>query len=74
MHNLRAQMKDMSQDFEDMKNARIASKQLLDQRFTNVYTYVLSRSSLARFNRGPAEKFRRIAKQRLKLCLRYTRR
>ena len=38
MHNLRAQMKDMSQDFEDMKNARIESKRLLELRFTNVYT------------------------------------
>jgi hypothetical protein len=38
MHNLRSQMKDMSKDFEDMRDARIASKQHLDQRFTNVYT------------------------------------
>ena len=30
LHDLRNQMKDMSQDFEDMKNARIASKQRLE--------------------------------------------
>jgi hypothetical protein len=29
----------MSQDFEDMKNARIASKQRLEQRFINIYKY-----------------------------------
>lgn len=40
LHNLRSQMKDMSQDFEDMKNARIASKQRLEQRFQNVYTEI----------------------------------
>ena len=34
---LKNQMKDMSQDFEDMKNARIESKRLLEQRFTNTY-------------------------------------
>jgi len=38
MQNLKSQMKDMSQDFEDMKNARIESKRQLEQRFTNVYT------------------------------------
>lgn len=38
LNALKGQMKDMSQDFEDMKNARIASKQRLEQRFTNVYT------------------------------------
>lgn len=38
LNTLRGQMKDMSQDFEDMKNARIASKQRLEQRFQNVYT------------------------------------
>ena len=32
------QKKNLAQDFEDMKNARIASKQRLEQRFTNVYT------------------------------------
>ena len=37
LNNLKGQMKDMSQDFEDMKNARIASKQRLEQRFINVY-------------------------------------
>ena len=36
--NLKNQMKDMSQDFEDMKNARIESKRQLDQRFVNTYT------------------------------------
>lgn len=36
--NLKNQMKDMSQDFEDMKNARIESKRQLEQRFTNTYT------------------------------------
>lgn len=35
---LKNQMKDMSQDFEDMKNARILSKQQLEQRFVNCYT------------------------------------
>lgn len=30
LNKLRGQMKDMSQDFEDMKNARIASKNALD--------------------------------------------
>jgi hypothetical protein len=37
LNKLRSQMKDMSQDFEDMKNARILSKQMLDQRFINIY-------------------------------------
>ena len=32
-------MKDMSQDFEDMKNARIESKRKLEQRFANTYSY-----------------------------------
>jgi hypothetical protein len=36
--SLKNQMKDMSQDFEDMKNARIESKRQLEQRFTNTYT------------------------------------
>lgn len=36
--NLRNQMKDMSQDFEDMKNARIESKRQLEQRFVNTFT------------------------------------
>lgn len=36
--SLRNQMKDMSQDFEDMKNARIESKRQLEQRFVNTYT------------------------------------
>ena len=35
---LKNQMKDMSNDFEDMKNARIESKRQLEQRFTNTYT------------------------------------
>ena len=35
---LKSQMKDMSSDFEDMKNARIESKRLLELRFTNTYT------------------------------------
>jgi hypothetical protein len=34
---LKNQMKDMSQDFEDMKNARIESKRKLEQRFANTY-------------------------------------
>ena len=38
MGKLKSQMKDMSSDFEDMKNARIESKRLLELRFTNVYT------------------------------------
>ena len=38
MGKLKSQMKDMSQDFEDMKNARIESKRQLEQRFTNTYT------------------------------------
>lgn len=37
LQNLRGQMKDMSDDFNDMKNARIASKQRLEQRFINIY-------------------------------------
>jgi hypothetical protein len=37
LNRLKGQMKDMSQDFEDMKNARILSKQLLEQRFINIY-------------------------------------
>lgn len=37
---LKTQMKDMSNDFEDMKNARIESKRLLEQRFTNTYTEI----------------------------------
>jgi hypothetical protein len=39
LNKLKGQMKDMSQDFEDMKNARIASKQRLEQRFINIYKY-----------------------------------
>lgn len=35
---LKNQMKDMSNDFEDMKNARIESKRQLEQRFQNTYT------------------------------------
>ena len=31
-------MKDMSEDFEDMKNARIESKRQLEQRFIKTYT------------------------------------
>jgi len=42
LNKLKGQMKDMSQDFEDMKNARIASKQRLEQRFINIYKYRLS--------------------------------
>jgi len=38
--SLKNQMKDMSQDFEDMKNARIESKRQLEQRFTNTYTEI----------------------------------
>ena len=38
LDNLKNQMKDMSHDFEDMKNARIESKRQLEQRFTNTYT------------------------------------
>jgi diadenosine tetraphosphate (Ap4A) HIT family hydrolase len=38
LHSHVIQKKNLSQDFEDMKNARIASKQRLEQRFTNVYT------------------------------------
>ena len=34
---LKNQMKDMSQDFEDMRDARIESKRLLELRFTNTY-------------------------------------
>ena len=30
-------MKDMSEDFEDMKNARIESKRLLEKRFEDAY-------------------------------------
>jgi len=37
---LKNQMKDMSQDFEDMKNARIESKRQLEQRFVNCYTEI----------------------------------
>ena len=37
LSQLKNQMKDMSQDFEDMKNARIESKRQLEQRFTNTY-------------------------------------
>jgi hypothetical protein len=37
LHQLKNQMKDMSQDFEDMKNARIESKRKLEQRFANTY-------------------------------------
>ena len=37
LNQLKNQMKDMSQDFEDMKNARIESKRQLEQRFTNTY-------------------------------------
>jgi len=40
MGKLKSQMKDMSSDFEDMKNARIESKRLLELRFTNVYTEI----------------------------------
>jgi hypothetical protein len=39
LHQLKNQMKDMSQDFEDMKNARIESKRKLEQRFANTYSY-----------------------------------
>ena len=35
---LKNQMKDMSNDFEDKKNARIESKRQLEQRFQNTYT------------------------------------
>lgn len=34
---LKNQMKDMSQDFEDMKNARIESKRQLELRFERAY-------------------------------------
>lgn len=37
LNQLKNQMKDMSQDFEDMKNARIESKKKLEQRFANTY-------------------------------------
>jgi len=37
LNQLKNQMKDMSQDFEDMKNARIEAKKNLEQRFTNTY-------------------------------------
>lgn len=37
LNQLKNQMKDMSQDFEDMKNARIESKKKLEQRFQNTY-------------------------------------
>ena len=39
LQQLKNQMKDMSQDFEDMKNARIESKRKLEQRFANTYSY-----------------------------------
>ena len=32
-------MKDMSQDFEDMKNAREESKRKLEKRFEDAYKY-----------------------------------
>lgn len=34
---LKGQMKDMSQDFEDMKNARIEAKKKLEKRFEDAY-------------------------------------
>jgi hypothetical protein len=37
LKKLKNQMKDMSQDFEDMKNARIESKKKLEQRFEDSY-------------------------------------
>ena len=37
LKTLKNQMKDMSQDFEDMKNARIESKKKLEQRFEDAY-------------------------------------
>lgn len=37
LHRLKDQMKDMSQDFLDMKAAREESKRKLEQRFTNAY-------------------------------------
>ncbi len=37
LHQLKNQMKDMSQDFEDMKNARIESKKKLEKRFQDTY-------------------------------------
>ena len=40
LQQLKNQMKDMSQDFEDMKNARIESKRKLEQRFANTFSYL----------------------------------
>ena len=37
LKKLKHQMKDMSQDFEDMKNARIESKRALEKRFEDAY-------------------------------------
>lgn len=37
---LKTQMKDMSQDFEDMKNARVESKKKLEQRFADTYSEI----------------------------------
>ncbi len=37
LKQLKSQMKDMSQDFEDMKNAREESKRKLEQRFEDAY-------------------------------------
>ena len=39
LNELKNQMKDMTQDFEDMKNAREESKRKLEQRFVNSYEY-----------------------------------
>jgi hypothetical protein len=38
LNQLKNQMKDMSQDFEDMKNARIEAKKKLEQRFQDTYS------------------------------------
>lgn len=38
LKTLKNQMKDMSEDFEDMKNARIESKKALEKRFEDAYT------------------------------------
>ena len=38
LSSLKNQMKDMSQDFEDMKNARVESKRKLEQRFESTYS------------------------------------
>ena len=48
LEKLKGQMKDMSQDFEDMKHAREEAKRRLEKRFDDAYAYFTRINLLAR--------------------------